>query len=261
MINRDRNLFLHTAENVTVITSGEAGVGKTWFALTFAQALHHLRRKVLLTDADNGLQNIAFQLGISPENGLDRVMRGTITLNQAVYPVNKRKFDIISAPAGSDALADSPAGRLQILRDDFKYLLHNYDEAIIDAASNEKIIRHFIVPNAELLLLCSNEPADLVSTYDFLQKISADLPYKQLQIVVNYANSYEDGLQTYNILRHACEQYINTVPRLLGVIRRDTRVRDAIRNHVMMLSRYPEAEASQDVMNIARKFLKDRIKT
>ena len=260
MINRDRNLFLPTFENVTVVISGEPGVGKTWFALTFAQALNQLRRKILLTDADNGLQNIAFQLGIKSENSLENVINEKITLNQAIMPINKKKFDILFASSGSDILAGSPIGRLQILREDFIHLLHYYDEVVIDTASNENIMQHFIVPNAKLLLICSNEPANLVLTYSLLQKISVELPYKQLQIVVNHASSYEDGLQTYNILRHACEQYIDMVPQLLGVVRHDTRVRDAIRNHVMMLSRYPEAEASSDVMNIARNFLHEEEK-
>ena len=46
---------------------------------------------------------------------------------------------------------------------------------------------------------------------------------------------------------------MSSTPRLLGVIRRDTRVRDAIRNHVLLLNRYPNSEAAEDVMNIAKK--------
>ncbi len=50
-------------------------------------------------------------------------------------------------------------------------------------------------------------------------------------------------------------------PPLLGVIRRDTRVRDAIRNHVLLLNRYPSSEAAEDVFNIARKLYAEEIKS
>ena len=79
--------------------------------------------------------------------------------------------------------------------------------------------------------------------------------------MVNYAQSYEEGLQTFNMLRHACERYINQTPELLGVIRRDTRVRDAIHNKVPLLSRYPNSEAAEDVMQIAHSILKYKEKT
>ena len=93
----------------------------------------------------------------------------------------------------------------------------------------------------------------MVATYDFLQRNGGRFSYKSLQIVINYANSYEEGIRTYDTLRRGCEQYMSSTPRLLGVVRRDTRVRDAIRNHVLMLNRYPNSEAAEDVMNIAKK--------
>ena len=62
-------------------------------------------------------------------------------------------------------------------------------------------------------------------------------------------------MQTYNILRHACEQYIKIIPPLLGVVRRDTRVRNAINNQALLLNRYPTAEAAQDIVQIAKRII------
>jgi flagellar biosynthesis protein FlhG len=94
----------------------------------------------------------------------------------------------------------------------------------------------------------------------FLQNFARTDKYKNLQIVVNYAHSYEEGMQTYNTLRRACEKYLIKTPSLLGVVRHDTRVRDAIRNHVLTLNRYPNSEAAEDVMQIARKILQKKEK-
>ena len=150
---------------------------------------------------------------------------------------------------------DIPDGKIQILRDDLLIMAKNYDAVLCDVPPSERIIQHLLPTNINLLLVCTNDPSNLVSTYNFLKDIVQIGRYKSLQIVVNYANSYEDGMQTYNTLRRACEQFMTYTPQLLGVVRRDTRVRDAIRNHALMLNRYPNSEAAEDVLHIAKQLL------
>lgn len=257
MINKkdikiDKNLFLTPPAQITAITSGFGSMGKTWLAATLAQALNMLHKSVLLFDANNGLLNTDFQLGLNSSYYLNQVISGEITLNQAVVPVNKKKFDVISGRAGSDLLDGVPVGRLQILREELVMLAQNYNEVVIDLPATDKIL-HNLLPPSQIILVCTNDPSNLVSTYDFLQKNLGSLSYKSLQIVINYANSYEEGLRTYDTLRRACEQYMTSTPPLLGVIRRDTKVRDVIRNQVLLLNRYPGSEAAEDVINIAKK--------
>lgn len=252
MINRDKNLFLQHADNITAITSGIGSMGKTWLSITLSHAVNILRQTVLLFDADNGLMNIGEQLGISPEYSLDKVAAGSITLNQAVVGLNRKKFDIIVAQAGSNALEQMPIGRLQILRDEFVITAQRYDNVLIDLPVSEKIMTHFLPEIKDLILVCTNDPSNLVATYNFLQDSVGLIKYRNIKIIVNYANSHEEGLQTYNILRHACEQYLKMTPPLLGVIRRDTRVRDAIRNHALLFNSYPDSEVAEDIMQIAR---------
>lgn len=258
-IKIDKNLFLTPATKITAVASGFGSMGKTWFSITLSHALNLLHKSVLLFDANNGLLNTDFQLDIAYKSYLNQVIAGEITLNQAVTPVNKKKFDVISGMVGSDLLEGVPTGRLQILREELALLAQNYDNVVVDLPSSEKILYN-LLPPSDLILVCTNEPANVVSTYDFLQKNNVCFAYKSLQIVINYANSYEEGLRTYDTLKHACGQYMTSTPRLLGVIRRDTRVRDAIRNHVLLLNRYPGSEAAEDVMNIAKKlWMKENI--
>lgn len=259
MINVNKNLFLPQADNIIAITSGIGSMGKTWLSITLSHALNLLQKKVLLFDANNGLLNTDFQIELSTNRNINNVIAGEISFNQAVYPINKKGFDIISGVAGSDILEDVPCGRLQIVKENIVLLSKNYDKVIIDLSSSDKIISHMLPKQANLVLVCTNDPSNIVSTYSFLQNAVSQYKYNSLQIIVNYANSYEEGLRTYNTLRRACEQYIKSTPKLLGVIRRDTRVRDAIRNHVLLLNRYPDSEAAKDVMNIARRVLNKEI--
>lgn len=261
MINKDRNLFLQPPQNIVAVTSGIGSMGKTWLSITLAHALNTLKQNVLLFDADNGILNVETQLELKNETSLSDVLTGKATLNQAVEPINRRKFDVISAAAGSNILADTSIGRLHLLKDDLLILSENYDYTLVDLPAEDKVTNHLLPQGSEIILVCTDSPSNIVSTYMFLQNFARTDKYKNLQIVVNYAHSYEDGMQTYNTLRRACEKYLIKTPSLLGVIRWDTRVRDAIRNHVLTLNRYPSSEAAEDVLQIARKILQKKDKT
>lgn len=256
MVNINKNLFLQPADNIITVTSGVGSMGKTWMAVTLAHALSLLRRKVLLFDADNGLLNTEAQLGVSTEKSLDEVVAEKISFNCSPISVTKKNFDLIAGTAGSNILEEMPVGRLQIFKEYLTTMAHDYDKVVIDLALSEKVMSHFLPASKDLLLVCTSDPSNLVATYNFLQNSAVMLNYENLNIVVNLANSYEEGLQTYNILRRACEQYLKITPALLGVIRKDTKVRDAIRNHALLFNRYPDSNAAADVMQIARKLLK-----
>lgn len=256
MINTDRNLFLQQKHNIIAVTSGVGSMGKTWLSVSLAHAVNSLKNSVLLFDADNGLLNTEFQTGVDLQGSIGQVMTEEKTLNQIITPLNRKRFDIIADMPGSNILEDVSIGRLQILREEMSIIAQNYDYAFIDLSSSERLFKHFLPALSDLILVCTNEPSALVSTYNFLREITDSAKYKNLRIVVNYANSYEEGLQTYNILRHACEQYIKVIPPLLGVVRRDTRVRDAINNHALLLNRYPTSEAAEDIMQIALRMIK-----
>ena len=259
MVNTGKNLFLKPAENISAITSGVGSMGKTWLAITLAHALSILRRNVLLFDADNGLLNTEVQLGLSAENSLNAAAVDKICFNNAVMPVTKKNFDIMAGIAGSNIMEEMPEGRLQIFREYLTITAKKYDEVVIDLPATEKIINHFLPPLKNLLLVCTNDPSNLVATYNFLQNDMSLISCEKLSIVVNYANSYEEGLQTYNTLRRACEQYLKYIPDLLGVVRKDMLVRDAIRSHSLLLNRYADSKAASDVMQIARKLLNKEI--
>ena len=246
----------HRGQNMIAVASGKGGVGKTWFSITLAHALSGFKQKTLLFDGDLGLANIDIQLGLMVKDDLGSVIAETKTLNQIVTHSDKTHCDIIAGRSGSAGLASMPIGRLQILGEDLSLLANSYQKVILDmGAGVEKSVRILSSLAGKIIVVCTDEPTSLTDAYAFIKIMSMQYPKCNLNVVVNQANSVREGERTYETLLKACQNFLKISPPLLGVIRRDTRVRDSIRSQMPLLSRYPTSEAAEDVIAIARKLI------
>ncbi|MCK5546259.1 MAG: MinD/ParA family protein [Rhodospirillaceae bacterium] len=243
--------------NIIAIASGKGGVGKTWLAITLAHAITNKERKVLLFDGDLGLANLDIQLGLMPKQDLGSVVAGRLTLNQAVIPFPAGGFDIIAGRSGSGGLANVPPSRLQMLSEDLTLLAQAYDKIIIDlGAGVERTVRQLTSNVGIVIVVATDEPTSLTDAYAFIKVTHMERPNLDIRIVINAANSTREGERTYNTLLKACEGFLKISPPLLGVIRRDDKVREAIKSQTPLLTRYPNSEAAQDVENIAKFLIK-----
>ncbi|EPY02660.1 MinD/ParA family protein [Magnetospirillum fulvum] len=245
--------------NIIAIASGKGGVGKTWFAITLSHALARAGQKVLLFDGDLGLANVDIQLGLMPKTDLGSVVAGRMTLNQAAVSFDAGGFDVIAGRSGSGTLANIPLSRLQLLGDDLVTLAGGYDRVVVDlGAGVEKSIRTFSQSAGTIMVVTTDEPTSLTDAYAFIKVTSMERPGSDLRVVVNMANSTREGERIYNTLLKACEGFLKISPPLAGVIRRDLKVREAIRNQTPIMTRSPNAEAAADVEAIVERLVRTR---
>lgn len=243
--------------NMLAVASGKGGVGKTWFSVTLAHALAKRNLRTLLFDADLGLANLDIQLGLMPKEDLGGVLAGRLTLNQAVIAFEEGGFDIIAGRSGSGSLANIPPSRIQLLTDDLSLLAAAYDKVILDlGAGIEKTVRQFTNNVGTCIVLTTEEPTALTDAYAFIKLTHMERPGTDIRVVVNMVSSTRDGERTYNTLLKACEGFLKISPPLLGVIRRDPKVRETIRSQAPLLTRFPNCEAAADVEAIAATLVK-----
>jgi len=238
------------------VASGKGGVGKTWFSVTLCHAMAKRGKRVLLFDGDFGLANVDIQLGLTPELDLSSVMDGTTTLPGAVTHYKEGKFDILAGRSGSGSLATLPTQKVSGLRNDLIALARNYDYVIVDlGAGVDRAVRQMAGPAAITFVVITDEPTSLTDAYALIKLTRAANPNADLRVIVNMASNGPEGQRTYETIRNACENFLLYQPPLAGIIRRDTKVRDAIRAQTPLLIRSPVSEAASDIEAITNRIL------
>ena len=246
-------------KRIIAIASGKGGVGKTWLAITLAQILARKGGRTLLFDADLGLANVDIQLGLVPEKDLQGALIGKLPLNQVVTPYRDGGFDIVAGRSGSGSLAALPPKRLEALTDQIVSLAQSYDHVILDlAAGIESVVRYMTRPASRAVVVTTEEPTSLTDAYAYIKLTAKDFPDTGLRVVVNMASTSEGGERTYEALSRACTNFLNFAPPLAGIIRRDDKVRDAIRRQVPIVTRHPTSQAVADVEALAATLIREQ---
>jgi len=238
--------------NMLAVASGKGGVGKTWFSITLCHALARRGKRVLLFDGDLGLANVDIQLGLAPQADIGHVTEGKVALSKAVTRHEEAGFDILAGRSGSGSLAILQAERINALRGDLIAMARGYDHVLVDlGAGVDRAVRQMAGPALFTYVIVTDEPTSLTDAYAFIKLARAADPSSEQRIVVNLATTEAEGRRTYDTIRKASESFLGYTPPFAGTIRRDPKVRDAIRAQTPLLTRSPSCEAAKDVETIA----------
>jgi flagellar biosynthesis protein FlhG len=244
------------ASNIIAIASGKGGVGKTWFAITLSHIIARSGRRVLLFDGDIGLANVDVQLGLTPPKDLGTVFAGKAQLKEAVMHYASGNFDIIAGRSGSTSLATIPQDRMEAVGAAVHQLAQHYDTVILDlGAGIEKNVQYLSSLASKCVVIVNDEPTSLTDAYSYIKLVCNKPNMPSVHIVINSAASQKEGDKTYEALNRACKSFLGFSPELLGVIRRDNKIREAIRAQKSLISIAPATTAASDVAAISLKLL------
>jgi flagellar biosynthesis protein FlhG len=242
--------------NLLAVASGKGGVGKTWLAITLAQQSAREGRRVLLFDGDLGLANVDIQLGLMPEHDLGSVITQGLRLEDVILPCPDGGFDVIAGRSGSGSLAALPVATLEAVLAGLRRIARNYDLVLLDlGAGLDRAVRRMAAFADALLVVATEEPTSLTDAYAVLKLFAADRPDGVALVAMNLAANHASGLRSFATLERACERFLGRMPGLVGVIRRDERVREAIRRQALLPTRAPGTPAAEDVAALSRAVL------
>ncbi len=236
---------------MVAIASGKGGVGKTFLSATLGHALVRRGRRCLVFDGDLGLANLDVQLGVAASADLGQVLRGQLDLAEVVVHHRPTGLDLVVGRSGSGLFAGLPPARVAALAARLRELARDYDVVLLDlAAGIEPPCRVLARAADEVLVVTTEEPTALTDAYAFL-KVACDRR-RPVGVVVNFADDLARGRETYEALARACRQFLGLEPRLVGIIRRDPRVADALRAQMPFLLRHPQSVVAEDVEGLVR---------
>ncbi|MCX7629012.1 MAG: P-loop NTPase [Geminicoccaceae bacterium] len=234
------------------IASGKGGVGTTFLAVSLAHALARTGRRVLLVDAALGLANVDVQLGLVADRHLGRAFSEGRRLAELVVRDEHSGLDLLLGPSGWRALAGLAGPRLERLALELEALATGYDATVLDLPAGIGPPTLYLSARARrALLVTTPEPTALTDAYALLKIGLKDHP--ALALVVNLAADPEDGRDAARTLAAASRRFLSRELELLGVVRRDPRVGEAIAAQRPLLSRHPHAAAAEDVLRLAQR--------
>ncbi len=248
---------MNTHKNhIIAIASGKGGVGKTWLSVTLSHLCARAGRRVLLFDGDIGLANVDVQLGLTPPRDLSSVLSGKHSLKEAITRYQDGGFDVIAGRSGSASLASLPLDKLERISSELVAIQHEYDMVFLDlGAGVEQNVQYLASLASRCLVVVTDEPTSLTDGYAFIKIARNGKNPPDIAVVINQASTQKEGESTYHAINKACVNFLNISPSLMGIIRKDNKVKDAIRNQKSLIIRAPHSTAATDAAALSVKLM------
>ncbi|MBN8487150.1 MAG: MinD/ParA family protein [Burkholderiales bacterium] len=242
---------------ITAITSGKGGVGKTFVSANLAAALARQGERVLVLDADLGLANLDVVLNLFPKVTLHDVFTGKNTLEDAILPA-PGGFSVLLAGSGMVEYSRlTPEVRDQ-LTDVIQKVRPRFDRILLDTGAGISDVVLYTVSLAdEVLVVATPEPTSLTDAYATIKVLATTQGRRDLQLLVNQVSRSGEGRTIRGQLQQVVDRYVT--PGLsepvklafVGELPVDPNVREAVKRRQLLLECFPGSPAAQAVVAVA----------
>lgn len=243
------------------VTSGKGGVGKTFVTANLAAALSAQGQRVLVLDADLGLANLDVVLNLHPKLTLHDVFTDKATLEQAILPA-PGGFSVLLAGSGmveysrlTPEVRDKLLHIVEVLRPRFDWILLDTGAGISD------VVLFAISMATDVLVVATPEPTSLTDAYATIKVLATQQERRQIGLLVNQANRVGEGKLICGQLQQVLARFVGPAPGqtfrldLLGEVKNDLAVRQAVLKRQLLLEHFPGSDAAQAIKALAARLL------
>ncbi|WP_291447935.1 MinD/ParA family protein [Desulfovibrio sp.] len=242
------------------VLSGKGGVGKTNLSLNLACALYQAGFKNLLMDCDMGLANLDVLLGITPEGNLQDALLGDARLSDVLYPLEPKGFDVLPAASGVPELNDMRPDLRDMLLERLEPVLGKYDYIFMDlGAGISETVQTFAAMAAVRIVIITPEPTSLTDSYALIKVLNSRFGMRDFMVLVNQAESAKEAQAAFEKLNGACRHFLHLEPVLLGHVRMDKKLPEAVCRQQALLRYAPGSPAAQDIQALAGRLQRVRL--
>lgn len=242
------------------IMSGKGGVGKSNISLNLGYLLASRGYPLLLMDCDLGLANLDVLLGITPEENLQDVLLRGSDIKEAIISLNKtsaQPFDILPAASGVPELTDLNSDMRDLLIKRLEPTLSQYEMVLMDlGAGIHGTVQSFAAMAAVRVVVLTPEPTALTDAYALIKVLGQELGIKDFLIIVNDVANKKEEEMAFKRLEMACQKFLGISPVLLGGVRHDLKMHEAVIKQRPLVELFPDANASRDLSVLAERIIK-----
>jgi flagellar biosynthesis protein FlhG len=245
---------------VVSITSGKGGVGKTSLAVNLSVMLSARGVRTTLVDADLGLANADVLCGLSPTTRLDSVVQLNGTRARSIRQITVEApggFRLVPGAAGVSRMANLPTHERDALVDTLADLEAGSDTVLIDtgAGVSDGVIS-FVRASDLALCVVTPEPTSITDVYALIKLIrtaplSLNARSPRIALVVNQVTDEDEAKSVHARLAATCKKFLAFDLPLLGFVRRDDAMTDAIRARGPVAIVDPTARCTRDISTLA----------
>ena len=241
------------ATKVIAITGGKGGVGKTNVSVNLSVALAQRGRDVMLMDADLSLANVDVLLGLQPACNLAHLVRGEVTLDQAIVQ-GPSGLRIVPASSGDRTMADLPQASQAAIISSFSQLARQPEVLIVDTAAGlaENVARFCQAAQHVVVVVC-DEPASITDAYALIKVFSRDYGIRRFNVLSNMSRSRVDGRELFEKLLRVTDRFLDVVLNHAGTIPSDGYLRKAVQEQRAVVEGYPTSWSAKAFGQLAEK--------
>lgn len=242
------------AQSVAIV-SGKGGVGKSNFTVNFAIQLAAQQKKVLLIDMDLGMGNVHILLGTQPTANLKQYLMGERSLEQVIHPY-QTNFSYISGGSGLDELIEWTDERVDRLLSAFQQMQTVYDFILFDmGAGATKRTMDLIAAVDEVIVISTPEPTSITDAYSMMKFIVMKDFNKSIHIINNRVPRSEENHLVAKRLQLAMKKFLNKEVTILGSLKEDPLVMEAVIAQTPFVLYRPKAKIVQQLSDITWTFI------
>lgn len=235
---------------VIAVTSGKGGVGKSNIAVNVTLALAQQGTRVVLIDADLGMANVDVLLGQHSHYDISHFLRHERSMAD-VITVGPFGARFLFGGTGLCELAELTDMQLQYITSQMVDLERTADLIFIDtgAGVNRAVLR-FLLAADEVVVVTTPEPTAITDAYVLIKAYTMQHGDGALHLVVNRADNEDEGYAVGRKLAEVVERFLQRQVDVMGVVREDARISQAVRRQQPLLLAFPRAAAAADIAQI-----------
>ena len=244
---------------VLAVSSGKGGVGKTNFVANLAYALSKRGEKVLVVDADLGLNNIDILLGLAPKKHIGHLLSGEATVEDIILH-GPADINILPAGDGLQEWTQLPPEKIILLMDELDRVSQGYDFLIFDTGAGiSNNVTYFCSAAHETILIATTEPTSLTDVYALMKTLHLKHAQKHFRMVINSVSSEREAQGVYSNLTAVTDRFLKDISvEYLGYILHDANVPKAVRQQKAFLELYPFSKFSVCINELSEKISKEK---